>query len=388
MRELVTSNTVPITPMFVGNGTHTLVVDGNYLMKASFEATQHNHEFINTRGKHYGGLYMFMTTLRKFVRDLGVNKVIVMWDGENGGQLRHDIYPDYKANRAGKKWSGTTTLTEAQIREQERSRRTMLSQRQRVKEYLEELFIRQVEIDIIEGDDLIAYYCQRYHKEEKITVFSNDGDMLILVQYDNVNVYLPSKKKAFNKSNYYLHFPYHYSNACLLKTICGCSADNIKGIVNMGETTLLNNFPGLKDRTYSYLELIVEAENINKARESGKGKEKKKRLKVLDSLVKGESMRWNPRKGEEEPKELGMEFFEINEKIVDLQHPMMRPEDIEELELNAESPLSIEDRGSKNLLALANQDSFLSTFGENFVKYVEPFYPVILREKKLTADSK
>jgi 5'-3' exonuclease len=382
MRELVPSTPKPqnrIVPLT--NTVHTLVVDANYLMKQSYEATQNNPDFIY-QGSHYGGLYMFFTKLRQLVREFAITKVMLMWDGENGGQLRHDIYPDYKENRPGKKFHGSKEYTPAQVAEMNRTKESIAAQRKRVQTYAEELYLRQVEIDIIEGDDLIAYYCKRYHEQEKITIYSNDADMLALVAYDNVNVYLAGKKKSFNKSNYYLHFPYHYTNACLMKTICGCKSDFIFGIVGMGETTLLNNFPDLKERTYSYQELIVEAARINDTRQAGKGKAKLKRLKVLDDLVNGVSLRWNPRTGEREPKEVGLEFFEINEQIVDLLNPMLRPEDIEEIELTAESPLSTHDRGGKNLLKLMNADGFLTTFGNNYVSYVDPFVPLVLREKK------
>ena len=47
-------------------------------------------------------------------------------------------------------------------------------------EYLEEIFIRQVEVDNNEADDLIAYYCQ-IAKDEQIIIFSGDKDLTQLI---------------------------------------------------------------------------------------------------------------------------------------------------------------------------------------------------------------
>lgn len=383
MRELVTSSNKKQTlpPILPNMGIHTLVVDATFLMKRSFIATENSPEYHNKKG-HYGGLYQFMMTLRMLVRNLGVNKVILMWDGENGGKMRHDIYQEYKANRENKSWHGKTSLSDDQIREQERSKRTLLAQRMRVKAYCEELFIRQVEVPEIEGDDLIAGYCLRYHDEEKITIYTNDNDFLQLLELDNVNVYLARKNMVFNKTNFFLHFDFHFSNACLMKIMCGDTSDNISGIERLGEDTLLNHFPDLKNRPYSYHELILESEQINNRRQAGKGKDKKPRLKVLDAITNGTTLRWV--RGEKQPVSEGLAFYELNEQLVNLKEPMLNQEAIDELIANSELPLSAEDRGSKNLLRLMNDDLFLTTFGDNYQKYVEVFYPVTLREKKFS----
>jgi len=384
MRQLVnhTNGRITATPS-TNLGIHTLLVDATFLLKRSFKATENSKEYHNSKG-NFGALYLFMTTLRKLVRELGVNKVMIMWDGENGGKLRHDIYPDYKANRENKDWYNRTVLTEAQIREQTMSKRTMLAQANRIKKYCEELFFRQAEARFIEGDDMIAYYCHRYHLEEMITVFTGDGDALGLVELDNVGVYLGKKNMVFNKHNYFLHFDYHYSNAYLLKTFCGCNSDNISGVIGLGETSLVNYFPDLKNRTYGYREIMVEAERINTERQAGKGKLKKPRLKALDSIIAGSTMRYNMVSGKDEQVDLGEELYETNYKLVNLMEPLMTPQAIEEVEDNAELPLDDSNRGSKNLLRLMNEDLFLQGFGDNFQKYVEVFYPIIIREREFT----
>ena len=56
-----------------------------------------------------------------------------------------------------------------------------LYQKSRIKQYLEEIFVRQVEMHDNEADDLIAYYC-KISKDEKIIIFSADKDLTQLQQ--------------------------------------------------------------------------------------------------------------------------------------------------------------------------------------------------------------
>ena len=52
-----------------------------------------------------------------------------------------------------------------------------------------------------------------------------------------------------------MHFNHHYSNALVLKIICGDTSDNIKGIEGMGEDTLLKHCPELKYKHFSVREI-------------------------------------------------------------------------------------------------------------------------------------
>ena len=46
-------------------------------------------------------------------------------------------------------------------------------------------------------------------------------------------------------------------------------------------------------------------------------------------------------------------------------------------------PLSDEERGSKFLSRMMIDDGFLTVFGGTFPSYVEPFYPIIMNERKI-----
>ena len=73
----------------------TLLVDGNNLLKIGFHGVR---EFYHN-GKHVGGIWHFLNTLRKFLEESNFDKVVVFWDSNTSTSQRRLIYPKYKLNR-------------------------------------------------------------------------------------------------------------------------------------------------------------------------------------------------------------------------------------------------------------------------------------------------
>jgi 5'-3' exonuclease len=333
---------------------NTLLVDANYLFKRSLFGAKH----VYAKSKPIGGLYSFMTTLRKMVIENNINKVVLCWDGENSGKMRYYIYEGYKANRESKSWYNKISLTEKQIAKEERDMGE-LYQKIRIQQYAEELFIRQIEVVEIEADDIIAYYCKMKKPEENVLIFTNDRDYFQLLDYVNVSIYIDNKAVVVDKDIFFMHFDYHYSNSLTIKILCGDTSDNINGIEGLQETTLIKYFPQIKERHVPVKEIYSEAIKIKKQREE----DKKKPLKVIDNIINGK------------------DILIRNKKLMDLKEPFMSKEALEEYE-TLYDPLSSDNRGSKNLLPMMNEDGFLDNFNSNFVNYVTPFYSIIMKEKE------
>ena len=210
--------------------TKTLLVDGNNLLKIGFHGVK---DYFNGT-EHVGGIWHFLNTLRRFIEDENFNKVVVFWDGETSTSQRRLIYPKYKLNRKG--------VTE-DFKEQ-----SFNKQKQRVKEYLEEMFVRQVEFENSEADDLIAYYC-KISKDEDKTIFSGDRDLTQLISKD-VTIYSPNTKKYYKNGDkiklHEIEIP-HY-NVKTFKIISGDKSDNIDGIYYLCEKTIVKLFPYLIER--------------------------------------------------------------------------------------------------------------------------------------------
>jgi len=329
--------------------TKTLLVDGNNLFKIGF----HGAKELFYDGNHIGGVYHFINILRKFLEEHNHDKVIVMWDGESNSSARKLLYPQYKANR-------TQTSTD-EIYE------SYLTQRGRVKEYLEEVFIRQVEIDNNEADDLIAYYCQ-IAKDEQIIIFSGDKDLTQLIS-ETVTIYSPVSKQYYKNGDMIMlnkiEIP-HY-NVAVCKIFVGDKSDNIDGIQGLGEKTLVKLFPEMQSKSCTIEEILDNARNIPQ----------KKPIKSLSNILTGKTKSGI----------LGEEFYITNKKIVDLTIPLLTEESKQFVEEVYNDTIDPTDRGYKNLMRMMMEDGlfkYLPKNDEAWVNFLTPFMKLIRKEKRNT----
>jgi 5'-3' exonuclease len=337
--------------------TRTLIVDSNYLLKRSLSGAK--NVYTSVYG-HIGGLYGFTTQLRYLIKEYKVNRVILAWDGQNGGKLRYNLLNTYKSTRKNKQWYTKIELSEAEILREQDKEESALKQKKRIQSYAEELFIRQIEeIDEIEADDLIAAYCLKHHEIEDIIIYTKDRDYSMLLSL-NIKIKFDDINELIDKSNYYFNFGITHKNALTVKIICGDTSDNIKGIEGIQLDTLLKLFPEIEFRYMSVKEICIRAKEINEERV----KKKMKPLKCLENLLNNK------------------ERLILNHKLMNLHEPFLNEEAIEALE-QLDCPLSDENRGSKNLYKMMIEDEFLSVYNGNFVNYVEPFYTVIAYEQQL-----
>lgn len=330
----------------------TLLIDGEVLLKIGFFATKNT---ITERGRVYT-IYHFLNTIRKFYNEYSITKVVVFWEGDNSRSYRQSFYPYYKANR-----DAFVNLTEEQYSD-------LQSQRRRIKQYLEELYIRQIQENESEADDCIAYYTQHSPDEQKI-VFTNDKDLLQLLSHDT-DVYLADYTKKFLVTihNFEKHFPYHQGNVALIKMIGGDVADNISGIEGVAEKTILNHFPELKTekKDISWLqnrakELLVESPKNNAV------------SKIIDGQTK-----WGT---------YGQDYFAVMESIISLANPHLTPEGIEDLETIKNAAIDPEGRGGvQKVLKMFLADGIRIDNTSNddaFFEFWQPFNIIIKKEQDL-----
>jgi DNA polymerase-1 len=228
----------------------TLLIDGANLMKIGF----HGVKDLYSDGSHLGAIYHFINTIRKFLEEHNHDKVVVFWDAENSSSTRKGLYPQYKANRKN-------DMNEYKVE-------SYLIKNARIKEYLEEVFIRQVEMVNNEGDDLISYYCQMATDEE-IIIFSSDKDLTQLIS-DKVSVYSPNSKQYFKQGDMItinkVQIP-HY-NVLTCKILTGDNSDNISGIEGLGEKTLVKLFPDMQVKPCTINEIRGIAGDIIQVKKS------------------------------------------------------------------------------------------------------------------------
>ena len=329
--------------------THTLIIDGDSLLKTAYFGAKN----LYYKENHIGGIFQFLTMLRKSLNEYRYDKVIVFWDGQFSGRLRYDIYKDYKSNR-DKDFYNETPPSEPEI----------FIQKERVKEYLEELFIRQYMDEVIEADDCIGYYCGQISEFEKVVIMTNDRDMLQLLS-DKVGVYVLNFRKIVTINNFNQYFNHHYSNVKLLKMLSGDASDNIKGIKGISEKTLIKYFPDLSTKSLTLEEIFVKIEDIQTKR--------KTRLKSLDNIINKVTVGVQ-----------GENIFEVNEKIINLKKPLLTEQSKKFLDELFSSPIDPENRTTKNVIKMMLEDGLTMAIPggrDGYINFLQPFLRIIKKEK-------
>ena len=327
--------------------TKTLLVDGNNLIKIGFHGVKdyfHN-------GQHIGAIWHFLNTLRKFIDENNYNKVVVFWDSETNSSQRRLIYPKYKLNRREPS--------------NEYKEESCEGQKQRVKQYLEEMFVRQVQVEHSEADDLIAYYCQISEDEDK-TIFSSDRDLTQLIS-EKVSIYSPSTKRYYKMGDTIKmsDFEVPHYNVKTIKILTGDSSDNIDGIFYLGEKTLFKFFPELLENHVELSDILSKGEELLKENKDNKS---------LQNLLSGKT-----KEGV-----FGDEYYVINRKLVDLSQPLINQEGRELVDAYYSESLDPDGRGYKNLIRMMMEDGifkYLPKTDDNWTYFLKPFLKLTRKEK-------
>jgi 5'-3' exonuclease len=242
-----------------------------------------------------------------------------------------------------------------------------LQQKARVKTYLEEVFVRQVEMMNNEADDLIAHYC-KIATQENIIIFSADKDLTQLIS-ERVTIYSPVHKQYFKNGDKIsinkVDIP--HQNVTVCKIFTGDKSDNIEGIEGLGEKTLVKLFPQMQEKSCTVEELLDIARNIPQ----------KKPIKSLSNILTGKTKSGI----------LGEEFYTTNSKIVDLNNPLITDEGKQLVEQIHTDTIDPTDRGYKNLMRLMMEDglfNYLPKNDEAWVNFLKPFMKLTRKEKRNT----
>jgi len=322
------------------------LIDGNSLLQTGFHGVKdyfHN-------GKHFGAIYHFLNTIRKYLLEKDYDKVVVFWDGKNNASSRQDIYENYKINRRNR-------LTESQQND-------LFRQKNRITQYLEEVFVRQGEFDNCEADDCIAYYCENTPTENKL-ILTNDKDLSQLVSENTEVLFINDGTHLnLNKKVTIAKLTIPTTNVALLKVLLGDKSDNIKGIKFLGEKTLKTYFPEIQNNTITLTDIRNKANILVK--------EEKIKNRGLSNLIEGICA--DGRKGET--------FFEINDRLVNLKEVFLNKVAKEDILSLIDENLDPEGRNYENIVTMMSEDGIFNVLPKKDDGWTEFYKPFIRLTKK------
>ena len=377
---------------------YTLLIDGNSLLFSCFADNK-----TNSNGVHYGAVYQFLLQLRIQLSKKDYDYVYVFFDSEYSGWMRWNLYKPYKANRDKKYQDYAVSDYMKQYNANLRSMQNYIfsKQKQNKKEeevvsktkstleafidanfdrerdilckYFNELFIRWYIDEIVEGDDLIAYYCKHKKDNEKVVIVSGDMDLSQLLA-DDICIYNLQLKKFVTNKNYKTYYGFPCENIMVKKVFCGDTSDNISNISGLSEAKFFEIMPEAKERKVTIDEVKERAKDLIKERID----KKKKPYKVHENIVNGIAN-----------KKYDGDFYEINKAIIDLNNPLLSDEAKEEMDNMMYAPMDPEDRSFGNLYKLLNEDGVEELMGEtNFATFFNIFSRIVNKETKRFNENK
>jgi 5'-3' exonuclease len=175
-------------------------------------------------------------------------------------------------------------------------------------------------------------------------------------------------KKYLNIKNFHKIKGYPVENVLIKKILCGDASDNIGNIKGLSEARLMELMPEIAERPVTIDEIKERAkEKIDERVNS-----KKKPLQWHENIVNGISN-----------KEYDGDFYEINEKIINLKKPLLTKQAEADIEAMMYAPLEPDNEAFSNLYKMIVRDNIQDLIDPNaFSRFFTPFKELSDREKK------
>ena len=212
---------------------------------------------LSTNGDPIGGVKGCLKILQKELRELSVERVIIIWDGPGGSQKRRAINSNYKVGRKPLRLSPHLNRHSENLTDEEKYQNRAW-QMNKAMEYLNELPVVQLMVPNVEADDVIAYLANGsvLNNWNKI-IYSNDKDFFQLCS-NSVRIYRPVLKQNKMKSvdDILEEHGIHPVNFAMARAIAGDTSDNLPGVKRVGLKTVRSCFEFLKEeKSYMFSDI-------------------------------------------------------------------------------------------------------------------------------------
>jgi len=202
-----------------------LVIDGNSIMNRAFYGLSGKNMLTNKEGIPTNAVYGFLNILFKVLSEDKPTHIAVAFDLK-APTFRHKMYDGYKANRKGMPDE-------------------LAAQMPIIKEVLDAMNIKRVEIEGYEADDILGTLAKKSKERNIETVlFTGDRDSFQLIE-EGITVKLPSTKggrtetEVYNPEKIFEKYGVTPIQLIEVKSLMGDASDNIPGVKGIGEKTAL-----------------------------------------------------------------------------------------------------------------------------------------------------
>jgi DNA polymerase I len=339
----------------------TLLVDGQWLFKKNFKGKS---SLKSGNGNLCGGVVGFVLDLKSIINKILPDRVVIAWDGFHAGKYRYAIYPPYKISR-GKDWENEdrALMTNGVQSPEDMEKVEFMKQKILTQNILDELFVRQMEVDYIEADDLIAQYVLKSEgDDEKIFIYSRDKDYLQLIS-DQVCIISSDFGMSFNRAEYEKKYGHTLDNELLFKCFEGDDGDDIGGVLGITRDTLIRFFPNIAKEKYLYSQLVEESYEAKKDKKLAK-------RKIYDKVIQAKDILYR------------------NAKLMNLKKPFLNDEARKLVDIAKHGTLD-ESREISSAISLFTKEGLIIYVGQEYsMEFFSTFYMLMTKEKEYSQKMK
>lgn len=222
-----------------------LLLDGNYVC----QRVLYTDVFIPSKdeipSEFLQSLMLVMDKISRYSSDL--SNIIVCWDSRIS--FRKQASLEYKANRG-------LDRTESEKEKFD----LFFVHLHTFRDILDKIGIVSIEIEGLEGDDIVAMAKNRIRKDsdESILFVSNDQDLYQLIDKDTTML-KPVKGgyDTYDLEDFRSEWGIEPEEWILVKAIGGCKTDNVSGLEHVKERTAIKILKGIKEVDEEALEAVI-----------------------------------------------------------------------------------------------------------------------------------
>ncbi|MDR2401115.1 MAG: DNA polymerase I [Deferribacteraceae bacterium] len=206
------------------------ILDGNSIAYRAFHKAP---PLTSPEGRPTGTVHIFFTILEKLEKDLKPTEIIAVFDSK-GKTERHNLYPEYKANR-------------------DQMPEDLASQLELIRTLLPLAGIKTYAKEGVEADDIIASLAG--NTLDKVAIVTKDKDLFQLID-ERVKVYDDQNGELLGSAETVLKYGVSPQQMLDYLSLLGDKSDNIPGVAGVGEKTaakLITEYGSL-DGVYSHIE--------------------------------------------------------------------------------------------------------------------------------------
>lgn len=226
-----------------------IIVDCNYVGHSSRFAVDANLK--TSTGIYTNVIYGFLQTLITLSQVYRTKRFAFVWDSKKS--KRKELFPEYKKSRH-------KNLTEQEKIELKRAFNQFQIIRKRILPAIG--FKNNFMYSGFEGDDLIASIIQSDEFGQEFLLYASDHDLYQLL---SPNVSMIKKKEIYTIDKFVEEFGINPSQWWKVKTLAGCSSDEVPGIKGIGEKTVCKYLRNkLKETSVAYKKIVDSKEEVEK----------------------------------------------------------------------------------------------------------------------------